>query len=147
MNRKDIIQIIIDEQKEVVQSLMQSVERYKVASDLDEESTHDPEDFSHQTQAKDMQLRYEQMLKEAERNLDFLNNELNEKHETIEKGTLVETDQNYLFVGVPVPVFKFNEKDVVTFSDQAPVFENIKGKNTGDLVEVGKSKVKILAFS
>lgn len=147
MNRKNIIQIIIDEQKDVVESLMQSVERYKVASDLDEESTHDPEDFSHQTQAKDMQLRYEQMLKEAERNLDFLDNELKETHDTIEKGTLVETDQNYLFVGVSVPVFKFEDKDVVTFSDQAPVFENIKGKNTGDSVEVGKDKVKIIAFS
>lgn len=147
MNRKDIIQIIIDEQKEVVESLKQSVERYKVASDLDEESTHDPEDFSHQTQAKDMQLRYEQMLKEAERNLDFLESELNEKHDTIEKGTLVETNQNYLFVGVSVPVFKFEDKEVVTFSEQAPVFENIKGKNAGDRVEVGKDKVKILAFS
>ena len=76
MKRADIIAVIIEEQKAVVDSLKQTVNRYKIASDLDEESTHDPEDFSHQTQAKDMQLRYEKTLKEAELSLAFLENEL-----------------------------------------------------------------------
>ena len=50
MKREAIIKIIIEEQKVVIESLQKSVEQYKIASDLDEESTHDPEDFSHQTE-------------------------------------------------------------------------------------------------
>lgn len=147
MKRVDIITIIIEEQKVVIDSLEQTVERYKIASDLDEESTHDPEDFSQQTQAKDMQLRYEKMLKEANQSLAFLETELKEVHEKIEKGTLIETDKNFLFVGISVPVFTFEDKEVIAFSDHAPVFQNIKGKNRGDTVTVGSNSLQIIDFS
>ena len=144
MKRTDIINIIIDEQKVVIDSLKQTVDRYKTASDLDEESTHDPEDFSQQTQAKDMQLRYEKMLKEAEQAFVFLEDELKMTHDKIEKGTLIETNQNFLFVGISVPAFKFENKEVVAFSDHAPVFQNIKGKNKGDTVEIGSKSLQII---
>ena len=147
MKRTDIINIIIEEQNVVIDSLKQSVERYKTASDLDEESTHDPEDFSHQTQAKDMQLRYEKMLNEANQNLSFLEGELKTTHEKIERGVLIETDQNFLFVGISVPSFNFEKKDVMCFSENAPVFQNIKGKNKGDTVEVGAKSLQIIDFS
>ncbi len=146
MKRKDIINIIIDEQNVVIKSLQQSVDRYKTASDLDEESTHDPEDFSHQTQAKDMQLRYEKMLNEAEQNLYFLEGEHKITHDKIERGVLIETDKNYLFVGISVPSFVLEDKEVMSFSEHAPVFQNIKGKNKGDTVEVGSKSLKIIDF-
>lgn len=147
MKRKEIINKIIEEQNKVIQNLKESVNRYKTASDLDEESTHDPEDFSQQTQAKDMQLRYEKMLREATQNLSFLESEVELKHEKIENGTLIETDHNYLFVGISVPVFKFENKEVITFSDKTPVFEKIKGKKAGDQVEIGSDTAEIKNFS
>ncbi len=146
MKREAIIKIIIEEQKVVIESLQKSVEQYKIASDLDEESTHDPEDFSHQTEAKDMQLRFEKTLKEAEASLTFLKGELKQNHDSIENGSLIETDQNFLFVGISVPVFEFEGKDVITFSENAPVFQNLRGKNIGELVEIGSNSLKILAF-
>ena len=146
MKREAIIKIIIEEQKVVIESLQKSVEQYKIASDLDEESTHDPEDFSHQTEAKDMQLRFEKTLKEAEASLTFLKGELKQNHDSIENGSLIETDQNFLFVGISVPVFEFEGKDVITFSENAPVFQNLRGKNIGELVEIGSNYLKILAF-
>ena len=147
MNRKDIVNKIIEEQKTVIESLKTSVERYKAASDLDEESTHDPEDFSQQTQAKDMQLRYEKMHREAVQNLSFLEKEADLMHDKIENGSLIETDKCYLFVGISVPVFEIDQKEVITFSEKAPVFGNIKNKNIGDKVEVGDKSYKIVAFS
>jgi len=147
MKRTDILKKIIEEQNAVIDNLKKTVERYKTASDLDEESTHDPEDFSHQTQAKDMQLRYEKTLSEAEQRMKFLQNEVQEKHNTIEKGTLVETDHNFLFIGISVPVFKFENKEVISFSERAPVFQNIKGKNKGDAVEVGAESHTVIDFS
>lgn len=146
MNRKDIITKIIEEQNKVIDSLTVSVERYKTASDLDEESTHDPEDFSQQTQAKDMQLRYEKTRREAIQQLNFLESEIKEEHDQIETGTLVETDQGYLFVGISVPVIMVGKKEVITFSEEAPVFGNIKGKNVGDTVKIGDKSMKIVAF-
>lgn len=137
MKRKIIIQKIMEEQNKIIDNLTASVERYTIASDIDEESTHDPEDFSQQTQAKDMQLRYEKMRNEANLQLHFLENELEETHQKIEAGSLVETDKNYFFVGISVPVIKVEEKEVISFSDKAPIFEEIKGKNISDTIRIG----------
>lgn len=147
MNRKDIISKIIKEQNEVIESLKQSIERYKTASDIDEESTHDPEDFSNQTVAKDMQLRFESMLSEAEQNLHFLENETEITHTDIENGSLIETDKNFIFVGVSVPIFKTEGKEVLSFSEKAPVFETMKGKLVGDIVKVGEDSLKIQSIN
>ena len=139
MKRDLILEKLIAEQRKVIESLQQSVNQYKSASDMDEESTHDPEDFSQQSQAKDMQLRFEKMLSEAEENLSFLMNEKESSHHVIEKGSVIETDKNFLFVGISVPVFEVNGKEVISFSDNAPIFEGFKGKKIGDRVKIGEN--------
>lgn len=143
MNKKDILEKIIEEQNKVIESLEQSVERYKIASDLDEESTHDPEDFSHQTEAKDMQLRYEKMLREAQQSMDFLINQKGENHQEIEEGAIIETDENYLFIGVSVPRFQAGDKEVVSLSAEAPIFHNLKGKKVGEAIQLGAKELTI----
>lgn len=140
MNRKDIINKIIEEQKKVIESLENSVERYRTASDIDEESTHDPEDFSRQTEAKDMQLRYEKMLNNAEIELNFLEKETDLSHEIIENGSIIETEKNFYFVGISVPVISADKKQIISFSEDAPIFQNLKGKKTGNEVKIGDNK-------
>ncbi|WP_234109661.1 hypothetical protein [Chryseobacterium sp. R2A-55] len=147
MKRKAIIERIIAEQKKTILGLQETTDNYRTAADMDEESTHDTEDYSHISQAKDMQLRYEQMLAEAQRNLAFLQAELEAVHDEIENGTIIETDKNYLFVGIPVPVFKMDGKDVISFSEEAPIFKKIKGKKVEDRVEIGSNSYKILSVS
>ena len=143
MKRDLILEKLIAEQRKVIESLQQSVNQYKSASDMDEESTHDPEDFSQQSQAKDMQLRFEKMLGEADENLSFLMNEKQSRHDLIEKGSVIETDKNFLFVGISVPVFEVNGKEVISFSDNAPIFEGFKGKKIGDSVKIGDHSYEI----
>lgn len=140
MNRKDIINKIIEEQKKVIESLESSVERYKTASDIDEESTHDPEDFSRQTEAKDMQLRYEKMLRNAENEMNFLEKEAEVSHETIENGSIIETEKNFYFVGISVPMISADKKQIISFSEDAPIFQNMKGKKAGDELKIGDNK-------
>lgn len=140
MNRKDIINKIIEEQKKVIESLESSVERYRIASDIDEESTHDPEDFSRQTEAKDMQLRYEKMLRNAESEMSFLQKETELSHEATENGSIIETEQNFYFVGISVPMIKLKEKQIISFSEDAPIFQSMKGKKVGDEVKIGDNK-------
>ena len=140
MNRKDIINKIIEEQKKVIESLESSVERYRIASDIDEESTHDPEDFSRQTEAKDMQLRYEKMLRNAESEMSFLQKETELSHEATENGSIIETEQNFYFVGISVPLIKLKEKQIISFSEDAPIFQSMKGKKVGDEVKIGDNK-------
>ena len=147
MDKALILSKIIDEHQKVIDSLKASVERYKTASDMDEDNTLDPDDYARQTEAKDMQLRFEQMLKTAKQNLKFLEDAKKENKEEIEAGTLVETDKNYLFVGVSVPAFKFDNKDVISFSEDAPIYKNVKNRKIGDIFEIGKNSFEILKIN
>ena len=58
MNKNEIIKSIINEQNVVISTIENSISRYKNASDIDENDSIDPEDFSHQYEAKEMQLLY-----------------------------------------------------------------------------------------
>lgn len=146
MKRREIIERIITEHQKVVESLRASVDQYKTASDLDEESTHNPEDFSHQTEAKDMQLYFEKALGEQERNSGFLLGEKDKSHDVVENGSLIESDDHYIFVGISVPVFKIGKKDVISLSEDAPAFSKIKGKTVGDKIKLGDKPFKINKF-
>lgn len=147
MKRAEILERIIEEQTKIIANLKDSVERYRIASDIDEDSTLDPEDLSRQAEMKDMQLRFEKMLREANVELAFMKDEEKNSHSEIEKGSLVETDKNFLFVGISVPSFKFYEKDVVSFSEGAPIFQKLKGKKVGDKVEIGPNVLEIKSIS
>ena len=147
MDKVKIISAIIEEQQKVINGLKSSAERYKSEADLDEDQTQDPEDYSRQNEAKDMQLRYEKLLLTAQKNWNILEKAKSENYTEIEIGTLIETDKNYIFVGISLPVFKYEGKDVISVSEEAPVFQNLKSKTLGDTLELGNNNFKIVSFN
>ena len=70
MDKAKILSAIIDEQEKVINNLKASIERYKKESNMDEDNTLDLM-ITRQNEAKDIQLRYENMLKSAKHNLNF----------------------------------------------------------------------------
>ncbi len=147
MNKNEVVSKIIEEQKIVIANLENSISRYRIASDIDEYDSIDPEDFSHQEEAKDMQLRYEQMAIQAKNNLDILESYKNKNCTTIEAGALVETEKLFLFIGISIPQFILNNKNVITLSEQAPIFSTLKDKVVGEKIAIGKIENTILAIS
>lgn len=143
MDKTFILSKIIDEYQKVVANLKSSVDGYQKESDIDEDNTLDPDDFSRQNEAKDMQLRFQKMLNQAQQNLKFLEDAKTDGKEKAEIGALIETDKNYLFIGVSVPVFKLGDKEVISFSEDAPIFKSVKNKKIGDIFEIGKNKFEI----
>ena len=147
MDKAKILSAIIDEQEKVINNLKASIERYKQESNMDEDNTLDPEDYSRQNEAKDMQLRYEKLLLTAQKNWNILEKAKSENYTEIEIGTLIETDKNYIFVGISVPIFKYAEKDVISVSEDAPIFKTLKAKKIGENLEFGKNSFKILKIN
>ena len=143
MDKTVILSKIIDEHQKIIDNLKSSVERYKHESDMDEDNTLDPDDYARQNEAKDMQLRFEKMLKQAKQNLKFLEDSKLETKEIAEAGALLETNKNYLFIGVSVPAFKLGDKDVISFSEDAPIYKNVKGKTSGETIEMGSNNFEI----
>lgn len=147
MNKNEIIKSIINEQNVVISTIENSVSRYKNASDIDENDSIDPEDFSHQDEAKEMQLRYEQILVQAKNNLDFLETYKNKETSKIELGSLIETEDLYIFIGISLQQFMLNGKNVIAISEDAPIYNSIKEKTIGEKITIGTIENSILSIS
>ena len=147
MNKNEIIKSIINEQNAVISTIENSVSRYKNASDIDENDNVDPEDFSHQDEAKEMQLRYEQILVQAKNNLDFLETYKDKETTKIEQGSLIETEDLYIFIGISLQQFMFNGKNVIAISEDAPIYNSIKEKTIGEKIAIGTIENTIISIS
>lgn len=147
MNKNEIIKSIINEQNVVISTIENSVSRYKNASDIDENDSIDPEDFSHQDEAKEMQLRYEQILVQAKNSLDFLETYKNKETTKIELGSLIETEDLYIFIGISLQQFMLNGKNVIAISEEAPIYNSIKEKTIGEKITIGTIENTIISIS
>jgi len=147
MNKSEIINKIIFEQNLVIKNLENSVARYKTASDIDENDSMDPEDFSHQDEAKEMQMRYEQIVLQEKNNLELLENFKTKISSKIENGALIDTEDLYIFIGISLQQFELNGKKVLTISEQAPIYNTIKDKNIGDKITIGSTENTIVSIS
>ena len=137
MNKTKILQQIIAEQDKTINNLTSSIKKYKIASDLDENNTLDPEDFSNQGEAMDMKMRLEQLLVKEIRNKEIIEKCLNLDNKVVELGALVDLDIKYLFVGASTHTLKADGKEIYTISEDAPIYQSIKGKKVGDKIELG----------
>lgn len=143
MNRDEILNRIIEEQQRVINNLKESVERYKTASDLDEDDTSDPDDLARQTEAKDMQLRFEKMLQKEKNDMEYVLSEKQNSHTEIEQGSVVVTDKYYFFLGVALPVIKENNTEIYCISPDAPIYAKLRNQKIGDKISMGTAEIEI----
>ena len=138
MKRNNALNLFIQKQKEVIENIEKSILIYKTDADLDEEDTIDPEDFSHQSESKDMQLRFEQHLKEEMHKLKILEAEL--KKESAIK--FIESRNYLILLGLSVPMFKYNKSNI-GISESAPIYNSLGNLLKGDDLKLGNTVEKI----
>lgn len=143
MNKIKILEQIVKEQSKTLANLTSSIQKYKSASDMDEDDTLDPEDYSHQVEAREMKMRMEQLLLKESKNLELIEKCLSIENEEVAFGALLDLDSKYLFVGVSIHPFSFEGKEVYSISTEAPIFQLIKGKKVNELIELGTNSYTI----
>lgn len=145
MNKKQIHQLIIEQQEHLIHELTQYLEELNGVADLDENSSLDIDDYSRQTESMDMVNRTNVQLEHAKSDLNKLRDYMEIKHESVVPGSLIETELNWFFVGVSTLPFKAEEKQVIGISVDSPVYTAMFSKQKGDSFSVGGHKYKILA--
>lgn len=147
MIKNEVLSAIIKEQQIILDDIKKTINVYETTADIDEDNTLDPEDYSHQTEAKEMQLRFQEKLKEEQAILDFLETHKNRVIHTVESGALIETEAHYIFIGVSVRSTNVNNKDALSVSEKAPIVNSLKGKEVGEKIVIGDKEYTILGIS
>lgn len=147
MKKTAIIELLIQEQSDVISDLKKATKVYRKASDIDEDDTLDPEDYSHQTEAKEMQLRLENKLIRENNALELLKKYKSESCNDVQLGALVETDDYYFYVGVATHPVAYKGKKVMGVSEKAPLMAELRNKKVGDKVTIGNKTHTIQSIS
>ena len=141
--KEEIKNRIIEIEREGINGLKQVFQTYAEAADMDEESTHDPDDYSQQDQSRDSARNLELRINRAKMDLDsFLNLDFSEKSK-VEPGALVLTETLNFFIGISVTPFDHEGKKFIGLNTEAPIYTALVGKKSGDSVEFNGQKYKI----
>jgi hypothetical protein len=146
MNRKDILDKIQHSLEKNLAELNQAVNDYESASNIDEGDALDPEDFSQQSEFKEMQMRMQIQLDQVNAQLERLEELANKKVSAIEAGAIVETKQNLIFIGVSFPAITVDGKELLGITTETPIYASLKGKAKGDTIKLGKEELTIMAI-
>ena len=138
MKRVNVLKQVIQKQEEVIENIKKSILIYRADADLDEEDTMDPDDFSHQSESKEMQLRFEQHLKDEKQKLNVLQNELEGKNSL----RIIESENHVILLGLSIPLFKYN-KSIIGISEDAPIYKSLLKLSKGDKLKLGTTSEKI----
>ena len=151
MNRTSLIQIdkailrnkLIEQLSVRMKSIQQEIETYRAGSDLDEEDTMDPEDFSHQSEAGDMRRNFIAQLEQAEKELAIAQSLPIAKMDSIHAGALVVLDEMNVYISTAGKPIVLDNQSITCISTDAPLFRDLMGKNVGDKVLIGLAEQTI----
>jgi len=146
MNREDILDKIRQSMASNRGELTQALNDYESASNIDEGDTLDPEDFSQQTEFKEMQMRMKIHIDQVNDQIERLEELANKKVNTIEAGAIIETPKNLIFIGVSFPTIALDGKELLGITTETPIYASLKGKGKGDQIKLGKEEYSIIAI-
>lgn len=147
MNKPIILEKIIEQHNLLIKTLEDSIDLYQTTSDIDEGNTIDPEDLSHQQEAKQMQLLLEERIKTEKNAIQKIENFKKTLLENIQEGALLETNLSYFYIGLSLNTFEYNKKEVYCISTDSPLAKSLFQKKVGDDFKIGDKNHTILNIS
>lgn len=143
--KKKIITLIENQLNKSLKSFEASEEVLKDSADLDEESTRELDDYSQQSSDQDMQQRLQLQTANVEEKIDWMERNASISQQTVQPGALVETKDEYFFIGIALPTnIEAEGKKVTGISEDAPVYASIEGKKKGEEITLGNQTYKII---
>ena len=144
--KQEIIKLIEEQLNASLANLENYSEGLRTAADLDEEETRELDDYSQQAEDRDMEARMKQQALMVGESINWLNAHAATTSEIVEPGALVETNDTWLYFGIPLPNMEIKGKKLVGVSEDAPAFAEMQGKKKGDKIMLGDQKLTIEAI-
>lgn len=135
MNKTELKERLVEIQENIVKELEEKISATHSMVDIDEDSTHDPEDFSHQYESGELEQLVRTQLNKAKVDLTTLREMDFSSTDTIKDGAFVQTEKFNFIVGFPAVPFDMNGVHIVGVSKASPIYPFMLGKKEGDTFE------------
>lgn len=147
MKKEEILLLAAQQMENNIAEIRSSLKDYESASNIDEGDTIDPEDFSQQSEQKEMQYQMQIQLDHAQSGLSQLKEFSGKTFSSAKSGALIETETTYFLLGVSIPSVTVGKKELLGISQESPAYGMINGKSVGDKFTLGKNTYTISGIS
>ena len=132
MNKEHIKEMLFTMQENIIREFKEKVEVTHGVVDIDEDDTHDPDDYSHQYESAELEQLMKVQLNKSKRCLDLLKSIDFSPKTSVESGAYVETNKFNFFIGFATVPFDVDGKHIVGISMDSPICPIMLGKKEGD---------------
>lgn len=147
MNKKKIQEKLIGIQEEKLKELMNRIRGLKDDVDIDDNDTIDPEDLSHQSESNELLALFKHQLQKCKTDLNFLKQVDCSPHDSIQAGSIVETDAFHFFIGHTFPPINWEGGRLIGISLDSPFFVALKTKRIGETFEFNNHSYTLLSIN
>ena len=132
MNKDAVRETMISHQQKIINELSEQISTIHTMVDIDEEMTHDPEDYSHQFESNEIEQMIKVQLNKAQSALRHLESIDFGPKNTITVGALVKTNKMKFFIGFPTVPFESEGDRIIGISLGSPIYPMMANKKAGD---------------
>jgi transcription elongation factor GreA len=147
MNKEKIKETLIGIQQGKVKELTERVGVILGDIDIDDNDTIDPEDLSHQQESNELLMLYKTQLEKSKNELKFLQRVDCGPHDSIQPGSIVETNQFNFFIGHTFPPINLEKGRLIRISLDSPFYEVLKTKKAGESFEFNEHNYTIISIN
>lgn len=145
MDKIKIKEVLIRLEKQHIANAEMNYEEFLNGNLLDRTEIIDEDDQSHHRQSIEIS---DQLEKQAHAHIDHLEaiDAISfEPTDTIQPGAIVSVNGHCMIVAVSKPAFKIGDRKFIGISEQAPIYQHLKGKKAGDVFEFNNQNFTIEA--
>lgn len=132
MNKETIKNKLIELQKNIIRELEEQISNSHTMVDIDEDDTHDPEDYSHMYESKEIEQMVRVQLNRAKGGLMEIESMDFSPKNTVTSGAIVETDKMNFLIGCPTVPFDIDDKHLIGISMNSPIYPIMADKKEGN---------------
>ena len=147
MNKNNLKSKLIELQQNIINELEAKIATTHSMVDIDEESTHDPEDFSHQYESGELESLIRTQLSKAKMDLSTLEEMDFSDTDIVKDGAFVQTEKFNFIIGFPAVPFDMEGMHIVGVSKASPIYPFMIGRRVGDSFEFSGKKYNITSIA
>lgn len=144
MDKQALKELLLSLEYQEIDEMERNYESHIKDSDLDRDDVIDDDDQSQHVASSELSEGYEQNLRDHEHQIELLKNIDFSPADLVQVGSVLETPNRYIFIGLAFPQINYKGKIMIGISVNAPFYKSVAGKRPGDLCEFNGQEFQIL---
>lgn len=143
MDKKALKQFLLENETNTLKNAESTLTDFVKGTSLNRNDVIDQDDQSHHRQEDRLRNRLDHQVHEHEHHLEEIKSLSFNPSSVVEPGAVIKVNDKYMVVATADGNFTFDNKEFVSISTKAPIYQCMQGKSKGDMCSFNNIDFKI----